>query len=228
MHYQFDYDCAVEMGVEKAVLLTHLMFWIQKNKANERNFFDGRYWTYNSANAFCDLFEFWSKAKTARILRSLEEDGWIISGNYNSSKYDRTKWYALSDKCMLQKWALHCSDLQNGKCESEQPIPDSNPDSNPDNKLHISFERVWEMYGRKGNKQDALGNWLKLSEASRVEVEERIPAYVRSVSEKKYLKDFSGWLNPSKKRWLNEIVPQESSTQSHKQLPEDKDYSKGW
>jgi len=145
-----------------------------------------------------------------------------ISKALNGSKKGKKEKQKLSEK------KQNGSEKKQTRSNDKDKDKDKDKDSDKTERLTAWFEKVWEMYGRKGNKQDALGNWLKLSEASRVEVEERIPAYVRSVSEKKYLKDFSGWLNPSKKRWLNEIVPQESSTQSHKQLPEDKDYSKGW
>ena len=52
MIHFFDIDIAKRYGVMSAVLLQNLQHWIEKNKANGKNFFDGHYWTYNSKKAF--------------------------------------------------------------------------------------------------------------------------------------------------------------------------------
>ncbi len=72
---------AVKYGVEEAVLLQHLYFWIQKNAANQKHLHDGYYWTYNSARAFSVIFPFWSRQKIDRMIQSLREQGAILIGN---------------------------------------------------------------------------------------------------------------------------------------------------
>ncbi|MFW0778508.1 MAG: hypothetical protein ACN2B6_12405 [Rickettsiales bacterium] len=69
-----------------------------------------------------------------------------------------------------------------------------------------SFEEVWELYGRKGNKISAFKYWQKLSEKDQTLIKERIPEYVASCSEKKFQKDFQGWINPAKRRWEDEVI----------------------
>ena len=98
MGYYFELKPAMACGVDGAVMLSNLKFWIDKNRANEKHFHDGRYWTYNSVKAFGELFPFWSKGQISTILNRLEKQNYIVSGNYNKSAYDRTKWYALTDK----------------------------------------------------------------------------------------------------------------------------------
>lgn len=98
MRYSFDSDVAVKVGVPGAVILNNLFYWIKHNEANETNFHDGTYWTYNSVKAFCELMPFWSKNTLNRTLTKLEKEGYIKTGNYNKSAYNRTKWYALTDK----------------------------------------------------------------------------------------------------------------------------------
>ena len=51
MTYHFDGQIAKEYGVDAAVFIAMLQFWIAKNEANDRHFHDGRYWTYNSIRA---------------------------------------------------------------------------------------------------------------------------------------------------------------------------------
>ena len=98
MTYSFDTELAQKLGVNEAILLQNIVFWLLKNKANCSNYHDGRYWTYNSHKAFKELFPFWTENQIRRILESLFEKGVILKGDYNSSPYDKTKWYALSDK----------------------------------------------------------------------------------------------------------------------------------
>ena len=93
-NFIFDAELATRIGVEEAIMYQNLAHWCAVNKANERNFFDGCYWTYNSIEAFCIIFPFWSQKQIRRILKSLEDSGYVKTGNYNSSPYDRTKWYS--------------------------------------------------------------------------------------------------------------------------------------
>ena len=60
------------------------------------------------------------------MLTQLEEDGWILTANHNSVKYDRTKWYALSDNTIGQGWNFHLTDVTNRSDGSVQPIPYKN------------------------------------------------------------------------------------------------------
>jgi len=94
MIHHFDIGDADEYGVECAVLLYNIKFWEQTNRANKRNFHKGRYWTYNSAKAFTELFPYWSRRKVSRLLAKLEEQGAILKGNFNEDKYNQTLWYA--------------------------------------------------------------------------------------------------------------------------------------
>lgn len=97
MDYSFNAKVAEKYGVEEAVLLHNLYWWISKNKANNKHIYDGRVWTYNSRKAFAELFPFWTEKQLRRICNSLEKNGAIIVGNYNKSPMDRTMWYALSE-----------------------------------------------------------------------------------------------------------------------------------
>ena len=141
MDYSFNKEIACQIGIEKAIILHNLHFWIIKNIANEANYFDGNYWTYNSLKAFSDIFSFWTEKQIRRILLQLEEDGYILTGNYNKSSYDRTKWYALTAKAFALYGESICPNGQmeltkreNGTDQMGRPIPDNKPDINTDSK----------------------------------------------------------------------------------------------
>lgn len=124
--YQFDVDVAEKYGVDEAVILRHLQFWIFTNRANGRHFHEGRTWTYGSVRAFAEIWPFWSIDHISRKLNKLVAIGVLVKGNYNFSGYDRTNWYAfvnektwfLSREAILQKRQMDGAKVQNGFAKS--------------------------------------------------------------------------------------------------------------
>ena len=127
MTYFFDAQIAEQFGVDEAIIIQNFQYWIAKNEANKKHYHDGRYWTYNTAEAFTKLFPFWSAGQIRRILKSLQEKDVLITGNFNPSAYDRTMWYAFSDSFIskFQNRNFHLAISQNGDSESARPIPDN-------------------------------------------------------------------------------------------------------
>ena len=89
---------AKEVGVLGAILIEGISFWVFKNEANEKHFYNGQYWTYNTLNAYSKIYIGWSERKIQLALKKLEDDGYLVTGSYNKIKYDRTKWYSLTAK----------------------------------------------------------------------------------------------------------------------------------
>lgn len=100
MMHSFNTALAAKYGIVEAVLLEHLAFWIRKNKANNVNAYDGRYWTYNSLRAYEELFPYLTAKQIRRALQKLIQEGVVVDGNFNKSPYDRTKWYSFTDEGM--------------------------------------------------------------------------------------------------------------------------------
>jgi hypothetical protein len=136
MQHSFDIDLAVEYGVTEAVLLNNIQYWIEKNKANDTNFFDGYYWTYNSTKALNTLFPYLSQRQIQNALKHLRNEGILQTGNYNKSTYDRTLWYAFTEKgeCIMQKCKMDYAEMSNGLCKNVSPIPNNNTDIITNNK----------------------------------------------------------------------------------------------
>lgn len=141
MEHSFDINIAKEYGIQAAVLLKNIYFWIEKSKANEMNFFDGYYWTYNSKKAFSDLFPYMTERQIDYALKKLIEEGILITGNYNKMAYDRTLWYAITKKgySILQNCKMETTNLLNGNDKIVEPIPDNKPYNKPDKKIYIRF-----------------------------------------------------------------------------------------
>ena len=113
MNHSFDIGIAEKYGINAAVLLQNIFFWCQKNKANGHNFIDGKYWTYNSRNAFREIFPYFSERQIKTALDKLIDDGVIVTGCYNKDNRDRSLWYALTDKgwSILQKCGMQTAKM---------------------------------------------------------------------------------------------------------------------
>lgn len=92
----------VDYDLDIAVFLDTIAYWIKKNAANkqEHNFHEGRYWTYNSQEAFQKMFPGWQRETIRRIIRNCLKHQLLIVGNFNKKCYDRTGWYSLTDKAV--------------------------------------------------------------------------------------------------------------------------------
>lgn len=97
MNFHFDGAVAEMYGVDGAVFISRLQFWIEKNAANDRHYHEGRYWTYNSLRAMEKLFPFWSRRQIERIVKNLKDKGVLLTANYARDSYDRTLFYALDE-----------------------------------------------------------------------------------------------------------------------------------
>lgn len=147
MEHHFSVEIAISYGVDVAIFLQNLAFWTLKNISNKQHYYDGRYWVYNTQEAYTILFPYWSRQNIRTIiLKALAKD-LIIKGNYNKVNYDRTTWYSLTDFCIglfptIQNallpvdkskslgWNQPIEGLESTKCmvRTNQPIPDSKPD----------------------------------------------------------------------------------------------------
>ena len=97
MNMSFDTEIASDVGVNAAVVFENIYWWIKKNAANKKHFYDGNYWTYNSVSAFQEIFDFMSIEQIRYAIQKLLEKNYIIKGNYNQKALDHTKWYALGE-----------------------------------------------------------------------------------------------------------------------------------
>ena len=119
MEHSFNVGIATKYNVNVAIFLNNLAFWIHKNQANKKHFHDGRYWTYNTQEAFTELFPYWTRQNLRTVIKYCIDNNLIIKGNYNETTYDRTQWYSLTDL------GLSLFDCFNNtqKTPNNEPIP---------------------------------------------------------------------------------------------------------
>lgn len=152
MEHHFNVELARYYGVNEAIFCHNLYFWVKQNKANKRNLHKGTYWTYNTMDAYVELFPYWSKRQIEHLIQKCKDKGLILTDNFNKNSYDRTLWYAVTEKVISAyeplngafhkngKWeTTHFTKMGNGNHKNVSPIPDSKPDNKQNtNKQYIS------------------------------------------------------------------------------------------
>ena len=93
----FNSRVAEIVGGTAAVVFENIVYWIRNNELNERNFYDGRYWTYNSCKVLAEHFTCYSEKQIFNAITKLVEANLVIVGNYNQTQADRTRWYAIGE-----------------------------------------------------------------------------------------------------------------------------------
>ena len=158
MEHHFNIEFAKLYGIEEAIIVHNLYFWIIKNIANNVHEHNGKFWTYNSNNAFVALFPYMNKTKICRVMAHLESEGIIIKDNFNKDNRDRTLWYSFADEginilndCGYDISKMTKCTVQNELCkiQNEPPLPYNKRTNNKqeyekeniDNKLSIKEKK---------------------------------------------------------------------------------------
>jgi hypothetical protein len=138
----------------------------------------GHVWTYNTAEAFNELMPYFSPNKIQKLLKQLEVDGVIVTGNFNRKRYDKTKWYTMPgyevSESLQPNGGMDNAKRLKGISETAEHIPDVNADITTDIKNNVSnateCEKLWnelrDIYKKydfkPGNKQPALKEIKKI------------------------------------------------------------------
>lgn len=84
---------AAKLGLNRALFLQQLHYWLQKDSAHSQ---EGRKWVYNTYEEWHEQFPFWTAEAIRKIVSQLENNGIIqTTTRYNKRRADRTKWYTI-------------------------------------------------------------------------------------------------------------------------------------
>ena len=198
LEHSFDVEIATEYGIVEAILLKHFQYWIAKNEANRKNYYDGYYWTYNSTKAFSELFPYLTQRKIQNALKRLRDDDIIRVGNYNENQYDRTLWYAFTKKgkCIMQKREMDSAKKGNGLCNSGKCT-----NTNSNQTLNTIYKK--DIYGEFKNVFLTKEEYAKLKEKGLIEYINTLSAYIEQIgitaANKKYKSHYAVILNWSRR-----------------------------
>lgn len=155
MTHSFNTEIAKKYGIEGAILIENIAFWIKKNIANKKNFHNNKCYTYNSVKAFSELFEYMTKKTILYALKKLEENKIIESENFNNNQYDRTKYYTIIDKEICQIYNIDYSICKNGVEEEYEKEEKKN-----ENYENTTEEELKNEEPKRENAFDKNGQWI--------------------------------------------------------------------
>lgn len=119
-----DKKLAVILGLNEALVLEQIHYWLEVNKKEKRNYHEGRYWTYNTLNEWQEEFPFWSISTIKRIFKKLRDMKILEVGNFNVYQMGRTLWYTINYE-ELDKFCQGELDTNDFTCISNQSISQS-------------------------------------------------------------------------------------------------------
>lgn len=216
MKHSFDIKIAEKYGLEESILIDNLLFWITKNKANSKHFYNGKFWTYNSTKAFSELFPYWNEKKISRIIASLVEQNVIEKGCFNQNAYDRTSWFSFTEKWIVdnpnmsysisQKREMEMPETGNGKDENgKSTITDNKQDIKKIEKpIIMTFEEFWSLYPKKIGRAACEPKFNKLPDSDKQKIKDTLKDWTNH-------KPFATYNHPnpatyiSQQRWNDEI-----------------------
>lgn len=120
---------ATYIGLNEAIVLQQVHYWIEINKAKELNFYEDKYWTYNSMKEWGKSFPFYGDKTLKRIFNNLEKLGILKTGNFNKLRMDRTKWYTI-DYERLEAYIDEQAAAENAAEEKACPVAEDKPGQN--------------------------------------------------------------------------------------------------
>ena len=117
----FSVELATKVGMREAVILQHLYWWHEHNKAVPSMNIDGRVWFFLSASQIAEVFPYLSEKVVRTIIEKLVADGYLIKDHkgQGQERFNRTNWYALTN-CSLG--LFHLPKWENGETEMGKSI----------------------------------------------------------------------------------------------------------
>lgn len=132
-YFVIDFCERYRLNTNAAILLSNICYWCSINKKNGKNYIDGKYWMYNSLEAFAAQYPYMSVNQIRYAFKMLKKMGAVDCANHNPNEFDRTLWYSPSEEAMRiylhsydKKKDEECQDI-NGNEEKEQEIPHESP-----------------------------------------------------------------------------------------------------
>lgn len=134
-----DVNLAVILGVSESIIVQQMIYWLERSK----HIIEGRPWIFNSYVNWQKQLPFFCESTIRRLIKKLEDMEIILSGNFNKSKMDKTKWYSINydalnklqqdfnneqmNKTFEEK---NCSNLSVDETNFTKPIPEITPETN--------------------------------------------------------------------------------------------------
>lgn len=139
-----DQDLANVIGLNEAIVLQQLNYWLHSKSAKKIN---DKWWVYNTyENWKKQNFPFWSVATIRRTFSSLEKKEVVVSANFNRAGFDKTKWYSIDETKLNQ--------LMSSACDQNEQTISSNCADGTDQNEHTYTRDYTETTSDTNNNND--------------------------------------------------------------------------
>jgi len=133
----FNADLADLIGLNEAIMLQQIHYWLEINEKAGRNKIDDRFWTYSTLDDWVERdFRFWSKSTVQRTLNSLKAKHLIVTANHNKLQIDRTVWYSIDydvlKRLEIENEGMTTSDSQSDHIDESKGNPLKSSEKPPD------------------------------------------------------------------------------------------------
>lgn len=88
-------ELANTIGLNESILLQQIHYWCYKAAENGENFKDNYYWVYNSVDKWTEQLPWKSPTTTKKTIKSLADNGLILTDTFSYGNRNRTKWYRI-------------------------------------------------------------------------------------------------------------------------------------
>jgi len=100
--HSFSVHIAVQLkNLNEAIMIEHFAFWHSKNEVDPNRCFNEGVWFYCSIEGFRGIYPYLTPKSIRGCIDRLKKKGFIMIGEFNKARYDRTKWYSLSKEGAL-------------------------------------------------------------------------------------------------------------------------------
>ena len=124
-NHSFNVGIAIDYSPTMSLWLCYLAHWSERNLANNKHIYNGLVWLFDTLEALGDCFPYYTKSQLETMINNSIKEGLVVKGNFNKHKYDRTTWYALTDKA--KKYFPHlCTEKYQKRLEASLNLKSEN------------------------------------------------------------------------------------------------------
>ncbi len=223
----FSPTLAIELGIESAVFLQQLHFWLSVSRHEH----DGKLWIYNNTDQCIEMVRGTiSKRTIERIISNLKKRNLIITKALHSNTWNRTNFFTINyeeleklgeqygsnvtapdtakmAECNPPKW--RDQNRQNGGIDTAKMAESLQKNTTEENKQNIytdMFEKFWATVPSKDGKKPAALAFKKAVKS--ISVDDLIIAYKAYIqvceAQNRFKKNPSTWLN--QECWNDESI----------------------
>lgn len=129
-----------------AFIFNHIIFWVRVNKQKGTNYHEERTWMYQSIPEIACHFPYLSEQQIRDAISILVKHNYILKGNFNENKFDRTNWYALKNEGWLSDFKkispIRSPDILDSLPRTDQNVSETSCYKDTDNKTYNNKDNM--------------------------------------------------------------------------------------